>query len=497
MDAQQQAVLLALFDTIDETVILVDRWGFICTVGSSARALLGCDPIGQKLSTLLHLYSIDGGTVDISTLCPPDGSVSVVNGYLQQEANRRRDVHVRARVVVDDPDRKMVIIIRDLSEIHRVQEEVLRARKLESITRLASRIAHDFNNQMTGIITNLFVAKMDPAIGGETYELFQEAERAAFQASALARQLLSLAPSDQPVLVKQCLRSLIEETVQMMSRGSSVSYELTCVRDLRPVCIDGVLIDQALRSILCNAEEAMNGMGTILIDVRETKVSPVSEVPPLDYGEYVCIAITDEGSGIRSEHLSEIFDPFFTTKKNGKGIGLSAAFSAVAHHGGHITVESLEGTGTTFCLYLPIAEGEADLHVSMHENDARGVKVLIMDDDPMIQSGVERVLTSLGYDATVCRSGEEALVLYSDSLARGRVYDVVILDLTVYGGMGGRETMERLIALDPDVCAIVSSGFAYDEVLEKYEHFGFKGVAAKPYRIEDLHHLISRIRTRR
>jgi CheY-like chemotaxis protein len=199
----------------------------------------------------------------------------------------------------------------------------------------------------------------------------------------------------------------------------------------------------------------------------------------------VALTITDEGVGISSLILPKIFDPYFSTQEHGSGLGLTICYSIVKKHGGHISVQSVEGKGTSFTIYLPVANVYAENEVHEDLLSLGQGKVLLMDDEESVRQTANEMLTFLGYDVELARDGAEAVRLYKEALASDCPFDVMITDLTVRGGMGGKMAVNELIKVDPDLKAIVSSGYSSD-ALSDYKKYGFCDVIAKPYRLQEL-----------
>ncbi|GAG04449.1 unnamed protein product, partial [marine sediment metagenome] len=211
-------------------------------------------------------------------------------------------------------------------------------------------------------------------------------------------------------------------------------------------------------------------------------------------GDYIKISVQDHGEGISEKQIQKIFDPYFTTKKTGSGLGLSSTYSIIKNHNGHIDVESEVGKGTTFTVYLPASrENLPDRQLKTSETIKGSGKILFMDDEKSIRETVFKMLTYMGYDVESAKDGVEAIKLYEKSRDNGKPFDVVIMDLTIRGGMGGSETIQKLIEIDPDVKAIVSSGYSTDEIMSNHDKFGFCGVISKPYDIQKLSELLSKI----
>jgi PAS domain S-box-containing protein len=390
-----------------------------------------------------------------------------------------------------------VIVFRDITERQKMEEELRRAQKLESVGVLAGGIAHDFNNILTGIINNLFLAKTGMNTNQDAYRLVNDAEEAAFRASRLTQQLLTFAKGGVPVKKVYAIRPLIEESIGFYLSGSRVDYTLEFAENLLSVEVDRGQFEQVMSNLLINAEQAMPNGGTVEVKTenRAFLVEGINHDPfessrllDLKPGYYVKISISDNGPGIPAEIINKIFDPYFSTKEKGSGLGLSIVYSIIKQHGGYIAVDSQPGKGSVFAVYLPASNSDPVSETKAISSQLSGKKahILIMDDEISIRNSISELLKKMGYEATVAREGREAIKLYADSLGTETQFDIVILDLTVPGGMGGEECMLHLRKLNPDVCAIVSSGYSNSSILSGHKVLGFKDVLVKPYRIEEL-----------
>ncbi len=243
---------------------------------------------------------------------------------------------------------------------------------------------------------------------------------------------------------------------------------------------------QVIHNLVINAVQAMPQGGTMQLHARNATPEALSGLP-LEAGRYVEITLQDEGLGIPREHLSKVFDPYFTTKHKGSGLGLSMTYTTIHAHDGHIALDSEMGKGTTFRIFMPASGEEL---VESEDRTARlkkGTgKILVMDDEESIRKVTEKILMELGYDVSCASDGAETIALYQDAARSGRPFDAVIMDLTIPGGMGGKEAIQQLLSIDPQVTAIVSSGYSNDPIMSDFEKSGFRGVATKPYRIEKL-----------
>ncbi len=366
----------------------------------------------------------------------------------------------------------------DITERRRLEERVRESEKLEVIGTLAAGIAHDFNNLLAAITGNLSVLREAPPDDAEIPELHKELEDATRRASALTYQLLSHAKGGSPIRDVTSVRELVVESARFVTRGSSCRCVFDVADDLSAVEADVGQLNQVINNLVINAMQVMPSGGTIGIGARDVVVQPGDPLA-LSAGRYVRITVTDEGTGISPEDLPRIFDPFFTTKASGSGLGLSSSQAIVAGHGGGITVASTVGEGTTFAVYLPASTATPRARAEPQTVVGSG-RVLVMDDDPSLRQVFRRMLERLGYACDVSADGGEALRHYREAMDAGQRYDAVILDLTVPGGEGGARVLPPLKRLDPDVVAIVTSGYTDADVLERYEAYGFRGRILKP-----------------
>jgi PAS domain S-box-containing protein len=381
----------------------------------------------------------------------------------------------------------------DITGRKQAEAEQLRFSKLESLAILAGGIAHDFNNILTAIIGNLSLAMLDIHKKEHLRERLNEAERACLQAQTLSRQLLTFAKGGAPIKELVAVEKLVIDSGSFACSGSKARCEFSFPENLWAAEADPGQTSQVFQNLIINAIQAMPAGGTIKVRGENLMAEAKSDFS-LTPGRYIKISIEDQGVGIPANFLPKIFDPYFTTKQTGSGLGLATAYSIVKNHHGHISVESELGVGTTFHVYLPAADRQM---VEPPEKAGRVLaglgNILVMDDEEMVRHILDKMLGHLGYKAKVARDGEEAIELFTAAQAKGTPFDAVILDLTVPGGLGGRETMARLFKIDPRIKAIVSSGYSDDPIMADFREYGFSGVIAKPYRISELSKILQEV----
>ena len=378
-------------------------------------------------------------------------------------------------------------VIHDVSETKRLEQGLLRLAKLESLGVLAGGIAHDFNNILAVILGNVSLAKRLDDAGPRSRELLIEAENACLRARELAQQLVTFAKGGAPQKRTGSIADVVTEAAGFYLRGSNVAVDLAIGEDLWLADFDVGQMGQVMQNLLLNAQQAMPGGGTVRVEAANVEIEADRAIP-VPPGRYVCIRVIDGGSGIEPEYLDRIFDPYFSTKKTGSGLGLATAHSIVLRHGGHIAVASAPGRGTSFDVYLPASEGEPAMQprVPSASGQLPHSRVLVMDDEPAVLNIAARILRAKGLDVDLATKGEEAIAAYEAALATGQPYGIVILDLTIRGGLGGIETLERLRTLDGTVKAIVMTGYSPDIAAANVREDGFSAAVRKPFTAADL-----------
>ncbi len=379
------------------------------------------------------------------------------------------------------------------------EDELLNARKLEAIGVLAGGIAHDFNNMLFVIMGNINLAQLKIDEDHPAQRHLIEAEKACLRAKDLTQKFITFSSGGGPVKRHVSMRELVSSVAGLVLRGSITSCEIKAPKDLWEVEVDENQMRQVFTSLLENASEAMSKGGVISISVENVEISEIG-VEGIDpnVGRYVKVLISDEGVGITEENMSNIFDPYFSTKyrgsRKGMGFGLTIAHSVIKKHNGHIRVESIPGKGTTVSMLIPASAQEGGaIAASRPYVPIPRKRILVMEDEEMLRDLIQTMLEHLGYEVNTALDGEGAVELYSEALNAGGDYDAVILDLTVKVGMDGREAIHRLLYLNPEIRAIVSSGNASDPIIHDYASYGFRDVLKKPYDLEDLRAALGRV----
>jgi signal transduction histidine kinase/CheY-like chemotaxis protein len=379
----------------------------------------------------------------------------------------------------------------------RLEREVQRAARLESLGTLAGGIAHDFNNLLTIIIGNLGLATLDEDLTESTAHALREIERGADRARALTQQLLTFAKGGGPLRATIELPELVKRAADLALHGSNVRCEFSAAADLWTASVDKEQIIQAIQNLVLNAVQAMPRGGILRIALNNDVIESGAK-GSLEAGRYVKLAIADSGDGISEDVIPHIFDPYFSTRKTSSGLGLATVYSIVTKHRGQIEVASAPGRGTTFSVWLPAAElpkeeappAEAQASVLVLSKTSR---ILLMDDEESIREIGAAILRRMGLEPVVISDGAEAVREFKTAQQNGLPFALVILDLTIPGGMGGKEAMGLIRKLDPDVPAIVSSGYSIDPVLENFAAYGFQAMVPKPYEVSELARVVNRL----
>jgi len=492
-DVPLPSVLLTeALSALAEAVLVTSAEGEILSLNAKAAQLIGCAPesaLGQPVGKVFQLVRRDLSTAEdafdrVLAAVEPLG-LTAEHALVTATGSEPLPIVWIARQSFDAAGRLQgfVFVFRNPDELTLSPDELIKTNRFESLGLLASGIAHDFNNLLTTILGGVSLAK-----DTRDYSALADSEKACLAAKSLTKQLLLFAKGGTNAKNVVAPADILNEAARIAAAGTTVEVSIDAPPEAAPVLVNRAQILQVFQNLVVNAVQAMQGEPGRKIQLRASNTAiNEGQVPPLPAGNYVEFEIRDNGCGIAPENLQKIFDPFFTTKKHGTGLGLSTVLSIVQQHGGQIGVDSTVGEGTVFTVFLPPAASAPEVEARHAPTLRFGTgRVLYMDDDPKICELTGKMLTSLEYKYDVAHTGEEAIAFYRRYLNVGRPYDAVILDLTVIGGLGGEETFKELRELDPDVRAIVASGYDNDAMAKRFLDLGFCGYLTKPYRVTDL-----------
>ncbi len=487
----------SVFDDVSEARLFVDlAESAIIDANAPATELCGCRKSSLRGTPLVRLQP-EWLARPLASLDPAmsEESCHEVDWTDRDGNSRRAEIWVSPLTLAERAC--AFVSVHDITERHRVEEERIRRDKLESLGLLAGGIAHDFNNALTAILGYVSIAQVQVRGDSEVYPLLDGAESAINQAGHLTSQLLAFSKGGEPRREVSDVYHLLREAVRFALSGSAVEVEFKIAADLWPAELDRGQFKQVISNLVINADQAMGGTGQLTVRAHNHQATaPLG--PAASAGNYVQIEIEDSGPGIPANIRDKILDPYFTTKEEGSGLGLATAFAVLTRHRGWLEFESIEGRGTTFTASFPASP---DATLTAHEDGASEPRgqgyVLVMDDDPLIQNVYRVGLNSLGYEVEVAGDGDSAIRRYREAGKQGRGFDLVIMDLTIPGGMGGKEAMEQLRKLDPRVRGVVASGYSQDPVMSDYRSYGFAASLAKPFSIQELGRVLARVASSR
>ncbi len=487
---QNEQFIRSILDTVDEGFIVIDRDFRILTAnraycsqtGGSCEAILGqhCYEISHRSPQPCYERGEDCAVREVFATGRPrtashrhtDAQGTVL--FVETKAYPIRDLSGNVTSVIET--------IHNITEKHLLEEERLKTQKLEAIGTLAGGIAHDFNNLLQGVFGYISMAKMALDENLPSFGMLAQAEKALQLSVNLTTQLLTFSKGGKPAKKRLALQPLLENSVKFALSGSRVDCRIGLEEDLLAVEADEGQIGQVIQNIALNAVQAMPLGGTVVIGAKNVRIPGKGLPLPLAAGTYLALSFRDDGVGIPEQHLQRIFDPYFTTKERGSGLGLATSYSIVKNHGGIIDVASAIGQGTTFTVYLPAVKAHDETpEPTAPARCLRTGKVLVMDDEQVVRTIAGEMIKALGHAVDLAKNGEEVIGKYRTARESGSPFDIVILDLTIRGGLGGKETLEQLRRIDPAVKAVVSSGYADDAVMADCLKHGFSSRLAKPY----------------
>jgi PAS domain S-box-containing protein len=478
--AESEARFRDVFDTVGDGIVVADVSNRkLVMVNLAMYALLGRQPGELQGLTINHIHPRDR----------IDEVIAIFESMMRGERDHALEIpmlradgtvflaDVSARSTVISNKRCVVGVFRDATERRQREDEQLHIQKLESIRTLAAGIAHDFNNLLTGLIGNVSLAQMSLTSSHEARSLLDEAQRAASRATALTRQLLTFAKGGAPLRRRMNIGQVVRDSANLAISGTNVSCQFDLPEEDLAAMADEGQLAQVFQNLVRNAAESMPQGGTVRVKLSQHTGSE---------GDEISVEVTDQGPGIAPELLDKIFLPFFSTKERGSGLGLAVAYSIIQKHGGRIQVSSALGVGTTLRVSLPALGNWQDSSSVPRAKRHETGRVLVMDDEPAVLRLAERALQDAGYATKMAANGSDAVEIYRKVFAGGQRFDAVVLDLTVRGGMGGKEAAERILAIDPAARLMVSSGYSEDAVMAEYRRHGFCAVLPKPYTAQQL-----------
>ena len=497
-----------MFESSRDAILLFDlREGYL-DCNSAALEMFA-------ITSKAELYKLSPS--QISPEYQPDGTLSDPNGKekaeraIKEDSNffewQHKDLNGRefpATVLMTRMELGGKIIlqntIRDITERKRAKEEIRRMQKLNSLGVTVGGIAHDFNNLLTGVFSNIELAKNELPENHESNSYLKEANGALKQARRLTGQFLTFSKGGNPVIEIVGTTELLRETVNFNLSGSNIQPRFELPNDFWPIKGDKGQLSQVLANLTLNAKQAMPAGGNLYVEGANVEEAAVCGAPKLS-GKCVRLTIRDEGPGISPKIIDKIFDPYFSTKESGNGLGLAVVHSIIIKHGGHISVDSTPDAGTTFTLFLPAAAGVTAEVAEIPKGSPEEVKqptrksihILLMDDEEIIRNIMAKMLKKRGNTVDTASDGKEALEKYTSAMKSGKTFALTIMDLTIPGGMGGKETIKELIKIDPKAKVIVSSGYSSNPVVANYSDYGFSGHLSKPFKLSELEQEILRV----
>jgi len=501
---EEKERLAVTLRSIGDGIIAVDTKGKIVLMNKVSEKLTGWrfeEAKGKLIHDVFNIMEEETDGVVKNSINNVIASGRIVklpkNTVLIRKNGEKRNISDSAAPIKDNKSNIIgaVIVFRDITENLKIENELQKAQKLESLALLAGGIAHDFNNLLTGILGNISIVKQKLNIEDKLYEILKRTENVVYEAKGLSNQLLTFSKGGEPIFKEVDLKGTIYDSVKFATRGTNIKLSVKISNDLFPVNADTGQINQVINNIVINAVQAVGENGKIEVIAENIKIKQENELL-LKPGNYVQIIIKDNGIGIKKELLKKIFDPFFTTKPDGSGLGLSTTYSIIRKHHGDIKVVSEINEGTSFYIYLPavsIRMENKKISSKTIERNKNIKEILVVDDDENVREVAKDMLRILGYKVILTESGEEAIKIYKQKIEAKQKIDIIIMDLTIPGGMGGEKALKEILKIDPKVKCIISSGYSSGNIMSNYKDFGFIDVLIKPYKIEELEEVLNRV----
>jgi PAS domain S-box-containing protein len=500
--AEESERLTVTLRSIGDGVITTDSQGRIILINKVAETLTGWngkEATGQPLAEVLNIISertrqpcenpvekvlASGEIIGLAS----DTLLISKNGQERRIADSGAPIRDKEGKIIG-----IVLVFRDITEELRTEQELIKVKRLESIGVLAGGIAHDFNNILAAILGNIDLSLLDSNLSVETEKLLKEAVKASFRARDLTQQLLTFAKGGEPIKEAASLAEVVRDSADFVLRGNKVACRYFFPDDLWLVDIDKGQMSQVIQNIILNASNAMPNGGIVEISCENVSSANSMNLALPQIGNYVKMRIKDSGVGIPANVLDKIFDPYFSTKQEGSGLGLAITHSIVSKHDGLISAQSTPGLGTTFTIFLP-ASTQNSIPVKKAEEVSWSMKkarIMVMDDDELVLNISQAMLSTMGHEVVLAEDGTEAIQLYKEALNSDTPIDLILMDLTIPGGMGGKDAVTEVLALDPNAKVIVSSGYSNDPIMAKCQEHGFCAAIVKPYQLQELTRIIN------
>lgn len=501
--AAEKEQLAITLRSIADGVITTDNEDRVVLVNKVAEVLTGWgqdEAVGKRLTDVLCLSyqkTEMAGQDSAQDIWAAEQTVQDFGHMILVARDGTRRVVAHSSASIFDPAGAVVgvvLVFRDITEQQRMEQEVLKVKKLESVGILAGGIAHDFNNILAAILGNINLSRMELKGGSKADLLLEEAEKASLRARSLTQQLLTFSRGGDPVLEAADIAEIIKENADFVLRGSSVRCEFSPPAGIWQVEIDPGQIGQVIQNIILNAREAMGARGGVIQISCENYEQCLSYGKALSEG-CVTVIIKDDGPGMAPEVIGHIFDPYFSTKEKGSGLGLAISHSILYKHGGFLGVESELGVGTTFTVKLPVHDKSipVDDDPEYFVSEVCSARILIMDDEEMILEMATQILEYLGHEVVTAGDGDLAVELYRQAKDQGEPFTMVIMDLTIPGGKGGQEAVKEILAFDATAKVVVASGYCNDPVMANYKEYGFSAKMNKPFMVRDLQEALAAV----
>lgn len=489
-----EAQYRTLFEQATDAILVLDSNGKLLEVNPSGCKMVGYsheELVGLSIKTLIPEEDWQQDPIKFNDLI--GGKAVYRERRFLCKDNRIITIEVSAKMLQDG---NIHAFGRDITRRKQAEKELQKMHKLKSVGILAGGIAHDFNNIMMGLYGNISLAKSNLSKDHPGYKSLEDAENSMTRATRLTKQLLTFSKGGTPVIKKVRIDGLVKEVTRFDLSGSNVKSVFTQAAELWIAAVDEGQIQQVFSNLIINASQAMPEGGHLYITLENADFS-YDAPSSLNPGKYIKVTVKDEGTGINQKHLDKIFDPYFTTKQTGSGLGLATAYSIIIKHKGKLSVTSELGIGTTFTLYLPASvsqklsvaeQPKVDVHY-----EKQTAKILVMDDEDAIREVTARMLKRSGYSVATVSDGKQAIEQYVKSLDASEPFDAIIMDITIPGGMGGKDAIKEILEIDPQARAIVSSGYANDPIMADFADFGFKATAEKPYTMDHLRDVLGQV----